>query len=141
MGKLGDLKKVPRDPAHQLTGAVFVKKGKGQGLHMVEKIPADIRLDPGPQQVAPVADDIGKDGLEEIGQKKNAHQDKKGVKKAPGQQFVEGSAGGDGEEKIDETHTQSAGHIQKEDGHMGLIVRQKNGNMRGNHIRNRRETV
>ena len=82
---LGDLKKVSRDPAHQLTGAVLIEKGERQGLHMGEKIPADICFDPGAQKMAPIGDDIGKDALADIGGGQHCHQSKESGEQALGQ--------------------------------------------------------
>ncbi len=73
VGQLGDLKEVAGDPAHQLAGAVLVVEGEGQVLHVAEQVPADIRLHPHAQQVAPVGDDVVEHALEHIGGHQHGH--------------------------------------------------------------------
>ena len=64
VGQFGDLKEIAGDPAHELSGAVFVVEGEGEILHVGKEVRADVGLDAHPQQVPPVGDDIGKEGLE-----------------------------------------------------------------------------
>ena len=73
VGKLGDIKEVCRQAAHELTGAVMVEIIKGELLHMAEQVPADIRLHQNSEGMAPIADDIGKHCPQGKGRKNNGH--------------------------------------------------------------------
>ena len=122
VGKLGDLEEVAGDPAHELPGAVLVVEGEGEVLHVGEEPGADVGLDAYPQQVAPVGDDIGKDRLEEVGRQQGGHHQEEGPVEALGQGGLEHVAGHDGEEEIHQADAQGAGHVQQEDGQVGLVI-------------------
>ena len=58
VGKLGDFKKVAREPAHELAGAVLVKVVEAELLHMAEESFSDVGLDADAECVAPVGDNV-----------------------------------------------------------------------------------
>ena len=122
VGQLGDLKEIARDPAHEMTGAVLIIEGKGEGLHMGEEVPADVGLDAHAHQVSPVGDDKAQPGLEHIGQDEDGHDGEKGGKQAVRQQGLHGPAGRLGKGQIHRGNAQGTDHIQQEEGHMGPVI-------------------
>ena len=126
VGKLGDLKKIAREPAHELAGAVFVEIVKAQRLHMAEQRLADIGLDADAEGVAPVGDDEIKKAPEDIGQHHNAHDGEERRIRVFGQQLIHRPARDERVGKIDERHDERTGHVEEKKAQVGLKKVQKN---------------
>ena len=127
VGKLGDLKQVVGGPAHELAGAVLIVEREGQVLHMIEQVPADVRLDAYPHHVPPIGDHIVHPRPQGIGQQQHRHDGEERPEQVLGQQLVEGHPGGVGKGQVHQGDAQGAAHVQDEQLQMGLVVRQEEG--------------
>ena len=58
VGKLGDFKKIAREPAHELARAVLIKIVEAELLHVAEESFSDVGLDADAKRVAPVGDNV-----------------------------------------------------------------------------------
>ena len=127
VGQLPDLKEVAGDPAHELSRAVFIKKGEGQGLHVGEQIPADVRFNVHAHEMAPVGDDKVHDPLQKIGQQQNGHHGEKGLVKALGQKRLHGQPGDVRKGQVYRADDGGTEHIQQKQPQVGLIVGSEDG--------------
>ena len=112
VGQLRDLKEVGGQAAHQHAGAVIVIEIKAQLLHMVEKVPADIRLHPDAEGVAPVEHHIVQQAPQHKGRRHDGHDHKEDAVLLVRQPLVHGRAGHQRKHQVDERDDKGAGHVQ-----------------------------
>ena len=113
VGKLGDLKQIRRHPAHELAGAVAVKKLEAQLLHMPEERRADIGLHADAERMAPVGDDKVEQRAQRVRRHHDQHHREKRAVGVLRQQRPHRVARDDRVSQIDQRHDQRAGQVEK----------------------------
>lgn len=126
MGKFGQLKEVACQPAHELTGAVMVKKADVQLLHVDKKIAADVRLHADAEGVPPVGDDIVQHRAQRVCRKHQPHNEEKRAVLLLRQKIVHCLARDQRKGKVNERDDQRAGHIQRKKLPVRLKIGKKN---------------
>ena len=127
VGKLGDLKQVGRHPAHELAGAVAVKKLKAEILNMAEQGGADIGLHADAERMPPIGDDEIQHRPQRIGREDDPHEQEERPERVLRQKRPHGVARDDRVGQIDQRDDERAGHIQKKQAAMRLEEGQKDG--------------
>ena len=78
VGKLGDIEKIGRHAGHELAGAVLIKEGERERLHLGKNILAHVRLNAHAELVAVHGHDILRERPQQIRAEKPRHQQEKG---------------------------------------------------------------
>ena len=125
VGQLRQLEKIGGQAAHQLAGTVAVIEIKAQRLHMMEQIPADIRLHPDAEGMAPVGDDIVKPRPQHKGQRHNGHHCEKHTVVLLRQPLVQRRAADQRKGQIHHGDQDGAADIQRKQFPMGLEIAQE----------------
>ena len=115
VGQLRDVEELPGHPAHEMAGAVLVVEPEGEGLDVGEEVPADIRLHPDAEGVAPVADHVLQERPEEVGGQKGAHNQKEGGIQPRRQQPLHTYAGHVGKGQVDHGDQEGAAQVHEEE--------------------------
>ena len=121
----GDLKQIRRHPAHELAGAVAVKKLEAQLLHMAEERRADIGLHADAERMAPVGDDKVEQRAHRIRRQHDQHHREKRAIGVLRQQRPHRVARDDRVGQIDQRHDQRAGQVEKNRPRCGLKKERK----------------
>ena len=127
VGQFRHLEQIGGQAAHQLAGAVAVVEVEAQLLHMAKQIPADIRLHPDAEGVAPIAHHEAQKGAQHKGQHHNTHDDEESAVLLLGQPLVHGGTGDQGKGQIHQRDHESADDIQCEEPAVGPEITEENG--------------
>ena len=94
---------------------------------MAEQIPADIRLHPDAEGMAPIAHHEAQKGAQHKGQHHNTHDDEESAVLLLGQPLVHGGTGDQGKGQIHQRDHKSADDIQCEKPAVGPEITEENG--------------
>ena len=125
VGQLRQLEKIGGQAAHQLAGAVAVIEIKAQHLHVVEQIPADVRLHPDTEGVTPIGHDIIEARPQHKGQRHNDHHREKHPVVLLRQPLVQRHAADQRKGQIHHGDEDGAADIQRKQLPMGLEIAQE----------------
>ena len=128
VGQLRQLEEVGSQPAHELASAVLVIEIEAHLLHVAEQVPADVRLHPNAEGMAPVGHHELQQGSQDITAHRHSHHREEGLVQLVGQHIVQGVSGDQGEGQVNGRDQHGAGHVQGEELLMGAEIAQKDHN-------------
>ena len=126
MRHLRHVKKICRQAAHQLPHAVVIEEAVIQFLDVPEQISPDVRLDPRPEVMPPVADNVIENRPQRIRDGHDQHDRPEGPPRVVRKQRVHAPARHPRKRKIDHRNQKRAHHVQVKQLPVRLEIGQKN---------------
>lgn len=127
VGKLRHFKKIGRNARHQVTGAVRVEKAERFFFYVCEQVAPHVRFNARTKNVAPVADEPVRDGMQHIHEYHARYHDEQRAWLHVGDELVERVAAQHRESGVNCGNDERAEHVAGEQFPVRFIVRKENG--------------